>query len=308
MVILQGLPGSGKSTWAKEFIAEFPMGAVVRINNDDLAEGVFGDKWRGLDTKSGRERRARMLAQVRKDMVRSLLSDPEVNILIVDNTNLRPSAIREVAHIAAQMGAIIILKRHFLSIPVEECIRRDAERPRSVGAKVIEDMAKMLPTAKRFQLDDYPDVQPYDNDAHLPHAYIFDIDGTLALMNGRGPYDYSKVHTDLPNVSVRDLLLRTSENFDRPKVIIMSGRDDNCREETMEWLDRVIFFDMPEYELFMRKTGDKRPDWIVKHELFQEHVAGKYFIEGVFDDRDSVVYLWRNQLKLPTFQVADGAF
>jgi hypothetical protein len=58
----------------------------------------------------------------------------------------------------------------------------------------------------------------------------------------------------------------------------------------------------------MRAAGDQRPDYIVKNELFEEHVAGKYNILLSLDDRDSVVDLWRNKMGIPTFQVANGNF
>ena len=60
--------------------------------------------------------------------------------------------------------------------------------------------------------------------------------------------------------------------------------------------------------LLMRKDGDNRPDQIVKRELYERHVQGLYEIEGVLDDRDRVVAMWRNDLGLTCLQVAPGAF
>jgi len=84
----------------------------------------------------------------------------------------------------------------------------------------------------------------------------------------------------------------------------MSGRSDECRNETYQWLREN---DVPFDELYMRAADDKRQDWKVKYDLFNEHVRGKYNVVGVFDDRDQVVKLWR-EMGLTCFQVAPGLF
>ncbi len=59
-------------------------------------------------------------------------------------------------------------------------------------------------------------------------------------------------------------------------------------------------------ELYMRANKDQRSDFIVKKELYDAHIKGKYNVVAVFDDRPSVCNgLWR-PLGLPLFQVGDG--
>jgi len=55
--------------------------------------------------------------------------------------------------------------------------------------------------------------------------------------------------------------------------------------------------------LQMRITGDGRKDAIVKKQLFDEAIRDRYYIEFVLDDRNQVVDMWRDELKLPYFQV-----
>jgi len=142
-------------------------------------------------------------------------------------------------------------------------------------------------------------------------AWLCDIDGTLALKGDRSPYDWAKVGLDTPNKPIitvaRALAARSS-------LVFMSGRMEQCREETRTWLHTFAcdyhcqprcFRDMP---LLMRKDGDMRPDQIVKRELFERRVQGIYEIEGVLDDRDRVVKMWREELGLTCLQVAPGAF
>ena len=57
----------------------------------------------------------------------------------------------------------------------------------------------------------------------------------------------------------------------------------------------------------MRKAGDQRSDAIVKREIYEQQIRGKFNVHCVFDDRQSVVDLWRS-LGLSCFQVADGDF
>jgi hypothetical protein len=57
----------------------------------------------------------------------------------------------------------------------------------------------------------------------------------------------------------------------------------------------------------MRPTGDQRKDNIVKRELFDTWVRGKYNVRFCLDDRDQVVEGWR-AMGLTCFQVQPGAF
>ena len=90
-------------------------------------------------------------------------------------------------------------------------------------------------------------------------------------------------------------------------IVFMSGREDRCRNETVNWLMEHTYFGGGEPTLHMRTTGDHRPDYIIKGELFDAHIRGKYNVIGVLDDRDQVVRLWRD-MGLTCLQVADGAF
>lgn len=138
---------------------------------------------------------------------------------------------------------------------------------------------------------------------------IVDIDGTLALREGprpRRPYDWHRVGEDAPNRPV----IATVEALAAAghRIVFLSGRASvpGCREDTRDWLERHLDFD-GEIELYMRAEGDHRRDAIVKRELFEAHLADRDIL-CVIDDRDQVVRMWRDELKLPCFQVADGDF
>ena len=139
-------------------------------------------------------------------------------------------------------------------------------------------------------------------------AIIVDIDGTIAThydedgIQTREHHDYSQVITDLPVQPIINLVnMYQSLNY---YIIIVSGRMDHCREDTIEWLiQHNVEFD----ELFMRRTKDFRPDNEVKQEIYDNYINQVYDIEIVLDDRDRVVQMWReNGLKV--LQVAEGDF
>lgn len=134
----------------------------------------------------------------------------------------------------------------------------------------------------------------------MTDAYIFDIDGTLAIRGDRSPFNWSKVGLDTVNEPVRKVLDRLEIDF---PIIILSGRDEVCREETEKWLrDNSIKYD----ELHMRPKNNNEKDSIIKRRIYDD-IKNRYNILGVFDDRNQVVEMWRS-LGLTCFQVAEGNF
>lgn len=87
----------------------------------------------------------------------------------------------------------------------------------------------------------------------------------------------------------------------------MSGREETCRAETENWLVDKGSFTYDSFKLYMRPAGDRRKDYIVKRELYEKHVLGKYNVYLVLDDRSSVVLLWRS-LGLTCLQANYGDF
>lgn len=134
-------------------------------------------------------------------------------------------------------------------------------------------------------------------------AIIVDIDGTLAKMNGRGPFEWHRVGEDKVNEAVKKLVSVYDANGGY--VIVFSGRDSVCRAETIQWLnENNIGWD----ELFMRPEKNNEKDAVIKRRLYDENILGKYDIDFVVDDRDQVVAMWRKDLGLTCFQVDYGNF
>lgn len=274
-----GLPASGKSTWARNYIKDNPQFKIVC--RDDLRNMLDDGYWRPKNEE--------LVKQIQEKIILECL-DRNYSVIVAD-TNLSISTIKRIKdvvlnHCKYDSSEIEFEEKSFLDVPVNECIKRDLARPNSVGSKVILDMAS------KHKINH---EKPLDFNKDLPRAYIVDIDGTLAIMNGRNPFDWDLVDTDLPN----NCVIETVRELGRTnKIIIMSGRDGAARTKTIEWLQK---WNVPVDEFYMRKTGDMRKDYEVKKELY-ENVKDRYAIVGVFDDRPQVVRLWK-ELGLQVFDV-----
>ena len=134
----------------------------------------------------------------------------------------------------------------------------------------------------------------------LEEIYLVDIDGTVADHKGiRSPFDWPSVKKDIPKlhvISVVKSLISSGK-----KIVFMSGRESVCMEDTIEWIKDHITDDV---EIYMRAEGDRRKDNVVKRELYDNHIGGRYNVVGVFDDRLQVVRMWRD-MGLTVFCVGD---
>ena len=282
LTMCRGLSGSGKTTWAREQVAA-SGGKTKRVNRDDLRAMLDNGEWRPKNEQLVKSIRDRVI----------FMALVEGFNVINDDTNLSDADEKHMRGLADTAGANFEVSAQFMEVSVAECIKRDLARPHSVGAKVIRDQAR-----RRWPIA--PAI-PDEYDYRLPNAVICDLDGTLALHN-RSPYDYDSIPTDTLNRYVSNALHQMTRDGAMP--IFVSGRPDSHREQTMRWLTSHGWVGMP---LYMRLTGDDRPDTQVKQEIYNSYIKGRYNVMLVLDDRDRVVQMWRD-LGLTVFQVAEGDF
>lgn len=129
---------------------------------------------------------------------------------------------------------------------------------------------------------------------------IVDIDGTVALhveKDGtlrRGHHEYERVNEDAPHWPVISLVQGLCHpSLGNPlDAVFVSGRPERCREATDKWLADHITEISPNH-LFMRSDGDRRPDDVVKAELFDNEIAPQFGDPWlVLDDRPRVIRMW----------------
>ncbi|HET6531213.1 MAG TPA: AAA family ATPase [Actinoplanes sp.] len=293
LLITRGLPASGKTTFARTL-----QPYVVRVNRDDIRRMLHG---RRLYTQWAEGQ----VTAVQRAVVEALLRARAD--VIVDDTNLTSRAVREWAELAARHGATFEV-HDFTDVPLAECLRRDAERPESdrVGEFGIRRMYDRFLRSRTLPLPvprvEQSDVR-YVPDLDLPPAILVDIDGTVAVMGDRGPYDWHRVGEDAPHHAVIEAVraMHAAGNA----IVFCTGRDESSRAQTEAWLDR--FVGVPYQGLFMRPRHDQRRDSTVKQEIFASQIRDHWRIVGVFEDRQHVVRMWRS-LGLTVFQVAEGDY
>lgn len=138
IIVLRGLPASGKSSFAMSAVQTFP-GLIARVNNDDLSTAIFGKPW-----TPELEGSTHILKKLREDILANLLLNSKIEIIIIDNTNLSPYAYEYIYPIAREHTLPVIVVNDFLDVSLEECIERDKRRSNPVGEEVILKLSKTI--------------------------------------------------------------------------------------------------------------------------------------------------------------------
>ena len=147
----------------------------------------------------------------------------------------------------------------------------------------------------------------------MKSCVLFDIDGTLALIDHRRPFldgerpDWRSFNAamgdDTPNPPIVALYktLWAAKTFE---LILVSGRGEESRGLTERWL---VWNEIPFETLLMRPKKDFRPDTEIKLEILNAlRAQGKHVLFAV-DDRQSVVEMWRAN-GVTCLQCAKGDF
>lgn len=303
IIVLQGPPAGGKSTLARELHKEDKNKVI--ICRDSIRESR-GDYW--IPNQED------WISDIEYHMVESALKN---NLTpIIDATNLNPKTINKWENLAILYNT----KCEYIECVVEynEALKRDQERGNKVGKKVIKDFYKRYYPNLLYKSTPIDDIKKFEDGK--PYAIICDLDGTLALRgnvdNPRTPFDYERVNEDYCDPRLSHLI-KTLINDTEYKVFFVSGRENigNCYEKTKQWLSNNIIeqcwynFGIPQdnWALILRNENDKRPDDIVKKEIYETNIKPWYNVVAVFDDRNKVVDMWRKE-GLLCCQVYEGDF
>jgi len=304
LIITIGISGSGKSTWAHKKWLEDPSKYTI-VNRDKIRELMFGFTESGIEDYYLRNDVAGLEKKVTR--YEDTLINEGLNFgktVIADATHLTYKYLERFKYWNVHAEVLIF------EISKADALNRDSMRSRSVGEHVIEKQYNRF-TSLMVELAknpiDFTPVQLSQNPDNT-NCVIFDIDGTLSHMDRatRSPYDWHKVGEDVidyPTKVISQALTPYYEEMTSTKVIICTGRDAVCIDETKKWLsDNGIFYD----EIYIRPKGDQRPDWVVKEEMWRK-IAEDNYIVGMFDDRLQVVRRAR-ALGLKVFNVAYNNF
>ena len=292
LILCRGIQGSGKSTWAKAWVAEDPEHRI-RINNDDI-RNMLGPYW----------------VPSREDIVSSAKRNFALNgmllgyDIVVDNMNLNPKEIKfwtdiVDTHNSSDPRAVkpdvvrweyeIEFKDFFISL--EECIRRDAARPNPIGEKVIRD------TWRRYKhFIQTTEVERYVNnlrkpDSDKPYCVVIDMDSTLCFnITGRPWYGEGAaegMQNDIENTGVCNIVRALQKTY---FIVVATGRDTSQAEVTEKWL---LEHDIEADDYYFRTEGDYRKGVEIKREQI-EKILEKYNVLAIFEDCEPIVQMYRD--------------
>lgn len=295
ILLMVGLPASGKSTYAKELLKKECR--WKRVSRDDIRLM--------LDNVAFDPQNEAVVSKVETAIVEECLRNKRD--VIIDACHLSGRTRNQWQKFASNWGDVTVLSKNF-EVSAKECVKRDAARPNPVGAEVIDGMAKRYGTKKGFpaELDAYfpnKNFVQIDQGEELPRAFICDLDGTLADNSWRNVYDASECDRDPVVEHVKMIVKAHIAVGDTP--LFVTGRDEEFREKTEIFLKALGF---PTDNLYMRPHRDKRKDTVVKKEIFNGQLVEQFNVMYCIDDRPSVCRMYRYDLGLPVLQVNDREF
>lgn len=283
LIMMTGIPGSGKSTYASEYVAKHNN--TIRVNKDLLRTMLHFDKWNYVNEN--------VTALAETALIRECLSN-KLNV-IVDNTNLLPRHMELYRTIANDADSEFIIKK--MDTSYAECVERDKHREKKVGQAVV------LKYALQTKL--YP--------APSRGFVICDIDGTIADISHRLHFvkqetkDWRGFFSTMDKDAVRKDTLEKLAEYQRQgyEILFVSARPDDYRTVTEAWLEQHVRHAGVEYVgLLMRNAGDRREDTVVKYNIWQNYLSN-YSIHVVIDDRPSILRMWQS-LNLAVVDVGAG--
>ena len=287
LILCRGIQGSGKSTWAKAWVAEDPEHRI-RLNWDDM-RNMMGPYW-----VPSREPINKHMLWAGLNMAAYCTHPYDI---VIDNMNLNPKDWKQYEDWVTTYNQslnseetntqyVIEFKDFF--IPLEECIRRDAARPNPIGEKVIRDTWR-----KYKHFIQTSEVEKYVNnlrawDLGKPTCVVVDMDSTLCFNTTKRPWfgegSTEAMLNDSPNEGVIKLI--KSQQY---PVVVCTGRNKSQKDVTEKWLHK---HGITPVNYYMREDGDYRKGVEVKEELINK-VLEKYNIVTIFEDCEPIVQRFR---------------
>lgn len=286
IILTRGIPGSGKSFWAKSWSLEDPEHRI-RLNWDDMRNMM------GLYWVPSRE-------PVNKAMLQAglLIAMTEGYDIVIDNMNLNSKTWEEYEGIIKRHNALSGSKNYyelefkdFFDVSIEECIKRDSLRANPIGEKTIKEIWRkykhLIQTTKIENL--VKNLRP--RDITKENCIVVDMDSTLCFNTSKRPWygtgSTEAMINDEENRNVCELVRQLSDTY---PLILVTGRDKTQRDVTIEWLSK---HNINIQECYFRNINDFRSSKVYKQEQI-EKILKDYNIIAIFEDESSVVNMYRN--------------
>lgn len=192
LILLVGIPGSGKTTYAKKYIEQ--AANTIHLSSDTIRKELYGD-----ESIQGNPRDVFSLMQ--KRAIEALNNGRNV---LYDATNITRKDRASIINICPKFAKI---ECHIIWAPIETCIERDGNRDRTVGKEVIDRILKRfqapyydegIDEIKVIIPDDFDEARyvaicmnnmkiPHDNPHHTLSVYKHCIEASHIISDV--PYD-----------------------------------------------------------------------------------------------------------------------
>lgn len=294
VIFTVGAQASGKSSWAEQFVRDNQD--YKRVNRDDLRSMVSGYTFDDVNEK--------LITVIERNIIKEYI-EQGFNI-IIDKMNLNQKYVEDDKDFINSLdtgGQEIEYEFKYFYCSLKEAIKRDKNRHFSLGAGVLSKTYHRYEIELRKIKEMLTPVAPIDHS--LPYVIICDIDGTMAKAVDRRIFDETRVREDKVVQQVKDLISALQAKYPNYHVMFFSGRKDTCKKDTELWLaDNDIYY----HSLFMRADGDNRSDHLVKYELYEKYIKGKYNVYCVIDDRKQVCQMWAKTIGAFLFDVSQDPY
>ena len=290
IILTRGIPGSGKSTWARAWVAESPE-TRIRINYDDL-RNMMGPYWVPS--------REPMLDHIIWPAINAAAYNDLSYDIVIDNMNLNPKVWKKFedwietfnkSSFVTEHNVQYVLEFKDFFIPVEECIKRDAMRPHPIGEKTIKDIWRkyrhfIQTTSVEQHVNNLAKIDP-----EKPYCVVVDMDSTLCFNTTKRPWygegSTEQMINDIENYGVCETVWALMQEY---PIIVATGRDESQAEVTKKWLYEHR---LEPKEYYFRNKYDYRKGVEIKKEQITK-IMEKYNILVIFEDCEPIVQMYRD--------------
>jgi len=292
LIILQGPPCSGKSTWAAEYKRQEDQDVVI-VNRDDIRFELGNGKYT-------MKREDEVTEIEYKRVIEGL---KEGKTVVLDATNLNPTYLKKWLELPVEYTYKI---KEFY-VPYAEAMKRSKARKEAGGLYI--NRNTMTRFYKKYYNKDFREELTdtrviREPEMNLTSIVICDLDATLALHQGREPFEWDLLKTDKIDPRLRLVL---NNYMALHKVVFITGRPESARLATTEWLQDPKNKLHDNWVLYMRKNNDFSHGDDYKEKVYREKIEGKYNVLCVFEDSNKCVSRWR-ELGLLTCQVENSDY
>lgn len=285
LILTRGIPGSGKSTWAKKWVEKDPEHRI-RFNWDDI-RNMMGPYWVVTRENTG-------IMKVMRESFLTKMMDKCWDI-VIDNMNLNPKEYEYYNNVINNYNKIhdiqyeLEFKDFFIS--VDECINRDALRTNPIGEKTIREIySKYRHFIQTTNVEKYVNnlVKP---DPNKPYCVVIDMDSTMCFNTNKRPWygegAAEEMINDIENFGVCETVWALMQEY---PIIVATGRDTSQEEVTRKWLSQHR---IDPIKYYFRTEGDYRKGTVVKKEQI-EKIMKDYNILVIFEDSEPIVQMYRD--------------